>query len=151
MTNQRRSLLRPGIEVVSPYQKRRQGRSVVQKPRPHYQRRLLVGKHLTKWTQPEALRPLQVILGAEWNFSVDSWNLGCVVSSLILSHAHAYNWKLPTKIRKSNLGSCRRQFSLRWPCNPLGTIRSRGASSKDAGTLSISRLLDCDGVWRLFW
>lgn len=31
--------------------------------------------------QDEALRAPEVILGAQWNSSVDIWNLGCLVSS----------------------------------------------------------------------
>ena len=41
-------------------------------------------EHLTERIQPQMLRAPEVILGAEWNFSVDIWILGSVVSSCSL-------------------------------------------------------------------
>lgn len=37
-------------------------------------------RHLTEWIQPQMLRAPEVILGAEWDFKADIWNLGLVVS-----------------------------------------------------------------------
>ncbi|PNH77056.1 hypothetical protein VD0001_g463 [Verticillium dahliae] len=39
-------------------------------------------KHLTEWIQPQMLRAPEVILGADWDYKVDIWNLGLVVSLL---------------------------------------------------------------------
>lgn len=38
-------------------------------------------KHLTAWIQPQKLRAPEVILGANWDYKVDIWNLGLIVSS----------------------------------------------------------------------
>lgn len=37
-------------------------------------------KHLTEWIQPPMLRAPEVIIGASWDFRVDIWNLGALVS-----------------------------------------------------------------------
>ncbi len=37
-------------------------------------------KHLTEWIQPQMLRAPEVLLGAEWDFKADIWNVGLVVS-----------------------------------------------------------------------
>ncbi|KAK3984177.1 Serine/threonine-protein kinase [Cladorrhinum sp. PSN332] len=39
-------------------------------------------QHLTEWIQPQMLRAPEVILGAEWDFKVDIWNLGLVLWEL---------------------------------------------------------------------
>lgn len=38
-------------------------------------------KHLTEWIQPEKLRAPEVILGAQWDYKVDIWNLGLIVGT----------------------------------------------------------------------
>lgn len=38
-------------------------------------------KQLMEWIQPEKLRAPEVILGANWDYKVDIWNLGLIVSS----------------------------------------------------------------------
>jgi hypothetical protein len=37
-------------------------------------------RHLTEWVQPQMLRAPEVILGADWDYKIDIWNLGLVVS-----------------------------------------------------------------------
>ncbi|KAL2021638.1 hypothetical protein VTK56DRAFT_6991 [Thermocarpiscus australiensis] len=39
-------------------------------------------KHLTEWIQPQMLRAPEVILGAEWDYKVDIWNLGLIIWEL---------------------------------------------------------------------
>ena len=39
--------------------------------------------------QPEALRAPEVILGAEWDTKTDIWNIGALVSRVVL-----YNWHM---------------------------------------------------------
>ncbi|KAK7416993.1 hypothetical protein QQZ08_011791 [Neonectria magnoliae] len=38
-----------------------------------------VDKHLTEWIQPQMLRAPEVILGADWDYKVDIWNLGLII------------------------------------------------------------------------
>lgn len=38
-------------------------------------------KYLTEWIQPPMLRAPEVIIGAGWDFRVDIWNLGALVSA----------------------------------------------------------------------
>ena len=42
---------------------------------------------LTEWIQPQTLRAPEAILGADWDFKVDIWNLGLVVCCSPLSPA----------------------------------------------------------------
>ncbi|KPM35260.1 hypothetical protein AK830_g11315 [Neonectria ditissima] len=39
-------------------------------------------KHLTEWIQPQMLRAPEVILGADWDYKVDIWNLGLIIWEL---------------------------------------------------------------------
>ncbi|EAQ93087.1 hypothetical protein CHGG_01322 [Chaetomium globosum CBS 148.51] len=39
-------------------------------------------RHLTEWIQPQMLRAPEVILGADWDYKVDIWNLGLVLWEL---------------------------------------------------------------------
>ncbi|KAK7419416.1 hypothetical protein QQX98_003368 [Neonectria punicea] len=41
-----------------------------------------VDKHLTGWIQPQMLRSPEVILGADWDYKVDIWNLGLIIWEL---------------------------------------------------------------------
>ncbi|POR39117.1 Uncharacterized protein TPAR_00676 [Tolypocladium paradoxum] len=38
--------------------------------------------HLTEWIQPQGLRAPEVILGADWDYKVDIWNLGLIIWEL---------------------------------------------------------------------
>ncbi|KAF4448913.1 Sterigmatocystin 8-O-methyltransferase [Fusarium austroafricanum] len=39
-------------------------------------------KHLTEWIQPPMLRASEVILGAQWDYKVDIWNLGQIMTAI---------------------------------------------------------------------
>ncbi|KAK4041449.1 Serine/threonine-protein kinase [Parachaetomium inaequale] len=39
-------------------------------------------RHLTEWIQPQMLRAPEVILGADWDYKVDIWNLGLILWEL---------------------------------------------------------------------
>ncbi|KAI3319512.1 kinase-like protein [Xylariaceae sp. AK1471] len=39
-------------------------------------------RHLTEWIQPQMLRAPEVILGANWDYKVDIWNLGLIIWEL---------------------------------------------------------------------
>ncbi|KAM4067240.1 kinase [Hirsutella rhossiliensis] len=41
-----------------------------------------IDKHLTEWIQPQMLRAPEVILGADWDYRVDIWNLGLIIWEL---------------------------------------------------------------------
>jgi hypothetical protein len=69
-------------------------------------------RHLTEWIQPPMLRAPEVILRANWDYRVDIFNLGALVSRPMRLKTYITNETID-----EDMGTCRRQSAFRWQSN----------------------------------
>ncbi|KAI9834760.1 MAG: hypothetical protein M1819_002846 [Sarea resinae] len=97
-------------------------------------------RHLTEWIQPQMLRAPELILGCQWDSSVDIWNLGVVVSPgvflerLGIEIPPIFMLFLTSWRPYLDLGAHRREVVVRW-LRDTNSIVLTGNPSSAAGSV----------------